>query len=86
MATILPIGAGAIAASAQAPDAGDAGVDQSTDTRPWWLLWSETSRENRVILAQWTMHLRFAHQGLRYDGLVGVAYRGGFAVNRMPSP
>ncbi len=76
MAAILSIGAGAIEASAQAPDAG---IDQSTEPRPWWLLLSETSPENRVIWSQWTLHLRFAHQGFFYDNLFGVVYRGAFA-------
>jgi hypothetical protein len=76
MATILLIGGEAMETSAQTPDAV---VDESTETRRWWLLSSEASPENRVIWAGWSLHLRWAHQGFFYDGLVGVAYRGVFA-------
>ncbi len=82
VAAILSSGAGAIGASAQAPDGG---LDQSTETRRWWLLWSETSPENRIIGAQWSLHLRRAHQGFFYDGLVGIQYRGAFAATFVTS-
>ena len=82
VAAILSSGAGAIGASAQAPDGG---LDQSTETRRWWLLWSETSPENRIIWAQWSLHLRRAHQGFFYDGLVGIEYRGAFAATFVTS-
>ncbi len=82
VAAILSSGPGAIGASAQAPDGG---LDQSTETRRWWLLWSETSPENRIIWAQWSLHLGRAHQGFFYDGLVGIQYRGAFAATFVTS-
>ena len=69
MATILSIGAGAVEGSAQAPEAG---IDQSAATRPWWLLWSRTSRQDRVLWAMWTLHVHQVNEGLSNDGLVGV--------------
>lgn len=75
--TILFIGAGAIEASAQAPE--DA-IDQSAATRPWWLLWSKTSQQDRVLWAMWTLHIHHVDEGLSSDGLGGVIYRGGYAA------
>ena len=77
MSTILAIGAGAIEASAQAPDAS---IDQSAAARPWWLLWSRTWRQDRVLWAMWTLHIHHADEGLSNDDLWGVMYRGGFAA------
>ena len=54
MSTILAIGAGAIEASAQAPDAS---IDQSAAARPWWLLWSRTWRQDRVLWAMCFRHM-----------------------------
>ena len=86
MATILSIGAGAVEASAQASDPDlDQSLDRGTETRPWWLLWSETSPEDRIIWAQWTLHLRYARKGLFYDSMVGVQYRGAFAATFITS-
>ena len=77
LATILSSGTGAIEASAQTPDAG---IDQSAAKRPWWLLWSRTSRENRVLWAMWTLHIHHVDDGISNDNLVGVMYRGGYAA------
>ncbi len=77
MATILSIGAGGIKASAQAPDAD---IDQSAATRPWWLLWSRTSRQDRVLWAMWALHIQNVDGGLSNAGLAGVIYRGGYAA------
>ena len=77
MSTILAIGAGAIEASAQTPDIS---IDQSAAPRPWWLLWSRTSRQDRVLWAMWTLHIHHADEGLSNDDLWGVMYRGGFAA------
>ena len=77
MATILLIGAGALEASTQAPDAG---IDQSGETRPWWLLWSRTSQQDRVLWAMWTLHIHHMDEGLSNDDLAGVTYRGAYAA------
>ena len=77
MATLLSTGAGATHASAQAPEAGS---DQNAVTRPWWLLWSRTSQQYRVVPAMWTLHIHHVDDGISNDHLLGVIYRGGFAA------
>ena len=77
IATILSLGAGAIEASAQTPDDG---TEQSAVRSPWWLLWSRTSRQDRVLWAMWTVHIHHMDEGVSNDGLVGVMYRGAYAA------
>lgn len=57
------------------------GSGQSPDDggRRWWTVWSEASREDRILWGMWTIHLYDLGGGLSNDRVATVIYRGHYA-------
>lgn len=63
---------------AQSP--GAAPVPDEAEPRRWWYLWSRASQQNRLLPAQWTIHLNHLDDGHSNDSLYGVIWRGGYVA------
>lgn len=54
--------------------------DASPTRGPWWTLWSQTSDQDRILWAMWTIHLDHLDEGWSNDAMGGAVYRGFFGA------
>lgn len=57
-------------------DAEDAADVVTTANDPWWLFYSDTSAQDRVLFGMWSYHLRDLESGAPSNGLMGIVYKG----------